>query len=590
MAWVNGEWINRQARAELIDNLEQLVAEYEKRLDSLSPDELEELAVYVDELERLKRIHRAEVDLLYFAWEYFSEVRNPGNSGNWDGFDIERVEDAPQFHKEICAIIDDVSERERNAKVAVAAPRSHAKSSYLSKANPLREIVYRKRKYIIIISETPSVATANLEWLANQLKGNEKLRRDFGPLLSPKQQMNPRDNSTEFIAWEDRGEGVAPKQLTLVQAASTGQALRGRNWNGTRPDMVICDDLEDLRSNAGTKEQREKLADWFSSVVMPLGDPKGKKTAFIYMGTVVHAESLLNNVIKHRADFKSKKYKALIQEPDRMDLWEKCRSIYTDENLTTHERAEKAWQFYEQHKEEMDRGAVVLWPEVQPLWKLMTWKWDNGSKAFNTEYQNEPLDEESQIFRPDEFRLFDESDLFDANGRPLPLEFAAYWDMAFGKSRRSDYNAIVTVARNRMTGVIYVIDTWAKKCQAHEALEVAVEKIKEFGHNIFGVETVQAQHDLFRQLRERLMKEGIYGTKLKPIVSRTKKEERITALEPLVESGFLRFKKDQRLLFEQMEQFPTGTHDDLPDALAGAVELIGGTRRRRIFHRKPAGL
>jgi predicted phage terminase large subunit-like protein len=162
--------------------------------------------------------------------------------------------------------------------------------------------------------------------------------------------------------------------------------------------------------------------------------------------------------------------------------------------------------------------------------------------------------------------------------------------MAFGKSRRSDYNAIVTVARNRMTGVIYVIDTWAKKCQAHEALEVAVEKIKEFGHNIFGVETVQAQHDLFRQLRERLMKEGIYGTKLKPIVSRTKKEERITALEPLVESGFLRFKKDQRLLFEQMEQFPTGTHDDLPDALAGAVELIGGTRRRRIFHRKPPGL
>jgi hypothetical protein len=127
MAWVNGEWIGRKERAELIENLEQLIAEYEKRLDSLTPDELEELAVYVDELERLKRIHRAEVDLLYFAWEYFSEVRNPGNSGNWDGFDIERIEDAPQFHKEICAIIDNVSERERNAKVAVAAPRSHAK-------------------------------------------------------------------------------------------------------------------------------------------------------------------------------------------------------------------------------------------------------------------------------------------------------------------------------------------------------------------------------------------------------------------------------------------------------------------------------
>ncbi|MEH7521697.1 phage terminase large subunit [Bacillus sp. JJ1503] len=557
---------------------------------SLDDVDLAKLDGYITELERLRRVHRAEVDLLYFAWCYFSDVANPDNDGNWDGFDLPSVDFAPRFHKEICDIIDDVAIRTPNAKVAVAAPRSHAKSSYLSKASPLREIVMRRRKYIIIISETPSVATANLEWIANQLKGNAKLRADFGPLLSPKQQMNPRDNSSEFIAWESQGEVVAPKQLTLTQAASTGQALRGRNWNGTRPDLVICDDLEDLRSNAGTKEQREKLADWFSAVVMPLGDPKGKKTAFQYMGTVVHAESLLNNVIKHRADFNSVKYKALIDEPDRMDLWERCRALYLDDALTPTERKEAAEQFYADNYEEMERGAVVLWPEVQPLWKLMTWKWDNGSKAFNTEYQNEPRDEESAIFHVDKLRMFDESDLFDKEGRPMPLEFFGFWDIAFGKSRRSDYNAIVTVARNRITGVLFVVDAWAKKCQAHEALEVAVEKIEEYGHKIFGVETVGAQHDLYRQLRERLAKDGIYGTKLKPIVTRSNKEERIESLEPLCESGFLRFRKDQRLLFEQLEQFPGGTHDDLPDSLAGAVDLAGGTRRRRTFYTKPKGV
>jgi len=69
--------------------------------------------------------------------------------------------------------------------------------------------------------------------------------------------------------------------------------------------MVICDDLEDIRTNAATKEQREKLKSWFTQTVMPLGDPKGKRTAYIYMGTIVHVDSLLNNVIRHSAEFKS---------------------------------------------------------------------------------------------------------------------------------------------------------------------------------------------------------------------------------------------------------------------------------------------
>lgn len=553
---------------------------------SLSVDEMAELDGYIRELERLERIHRAEVDLLYFAYEYFGDKYNPDNGGNWIPCDIS---EAPDFHREICAIMDDVSTVNRNAKIAVAAPRSHAKSSFLSKANPLREICYRKRKYIIIISETPQVSTANMEWLSAQLKSNEKLRADFGPLLNPKQQMNPKDNSAEFIAYEPNEDGSVRKMLTLVQAASTGQALRGRNWNGVRPDLITCDDLEDLRSSAGTKEQRDKLKDWFNSVVMPLGDPAGKKTAFIYMGTVVHAESLLINVIKHRSDFKSRLFRAIIEEPERLDLWEQCREIYL--NRENPNCAEDAEAFYLANKDEMDRGAVVLWPDVQPLWKLMKWKWDNGSKAFNTEYQNNPIDEESQIFVPENFRYYDPSDLMDDYGNPLPLDYYAFWDIAFGKSSRSDYNAIVTVGRDRRNGIIYVIDAWAKKCPAHVALEMVIEKILTYGHKAFAVETVQAQHDLFRQLQEQMAKRKIYGTKLKPIISRKKKEERIESLEPLIENGFLRFYKGHRLLIEQMEQFPNGSFDDLPDALAGAVDLAGGARpQRRTFYTKPAGL
>jgi predicted phage terminase large subunit-like protein len=589
IAWVNNRWLERKERAELIAELTEIVDVMGANIASLMDDDLTELDGYASELERLSRIHRAEVDLMYFAWEYFSEKGNPENLGNWDGFDLDSPEDAAQFHQEICAIINVVSTEVLNKKVAVAAPRGHGKSTYLSKGAPLREVVYRKRKYIIVLSETPLVASGNIAWISGQLKTNKKLRDDFGPLLNPKG--NDKDNSMEFIAYEEHGE--EKRDLTLVQAASTGGAIRGRNWNGVRPDLIICDDLEDARpgGNAATKEQREKLKEWFSSSVLPLGDPKGKRTAFIYMGTIVHNESLLNEVIKNNSEFEATLYSAIIEEPERMDMWEKCRAIFNDDNLDKKERREQAIAYYEENREEMERGAMVLWQEAQPILRLFLWKWTYGSKAFNTEYQNKPRDEENQIFVIEELRKYDESDLLDAHGYPVPLDYYAFWDIATGKSKRSDYNAIVTIARDRRTGVIYTVDTWAKKCQAHEALKVAAEKIAYYGHKIFAVETIGAGHDFYRQLQELLMKEKIYGTKLKPIAHHgAKKEERIESLEPLCESGFLRFLKHQRLLFDQMEQFPSGTHDDLPDALAGAVDLAGGTRRRRTYHTKPSGL
>ncbi|MEI2356067.1 phage terminase large subunit [Mesobacillus zeae] len=589
MAWVNDRWVTRKERGEIIEELNEVIDAMSINLTDLNEDDLLELDGYLNELERLKRIHRAEVDLMYFAWEYFSEKGNQENLGNWDGFDLDRPEDAAQFHLDICGIINVVSTEVLNKKVAVAAPRGHGKSTYLSKATPLREVVYRKRKYIMVISETPIVAAGNIAWISGQLKTNAKLRADFGPLLNPKG--NEKDNSMEFISYEEVN-GIK-RDLALVQAASTGGAIRGRNWNGVRPDLIICDDLEDARpgGNAATKEQREKLKEWFASSVLPLGDPKGKRTAFIYMGTIVHIESLLNEVINNNSEFESTLYSAIIEEPERMDLWEQCRNIYNDDSLEKKERRAKAIEFYEANHEEMDCGVQVLWEEAQPILRLYLWKWTYGSKPFNTEYQNKPRDEENQIFVIEALRKYDESDLYDANGYELPLDYFGFWDIAMGKSKRSDYNAIVTIARNRQTGVIFVADAWAKKCPAHEAMKVAADKIEEYGHKIFGVETIGAGHDFYRQLQQLLMKRKVYGTKLKPISHYSaKKEERIESLEPLCESGFLRFKSNQRLLFDQLEQFPTGSHDDLPDALAGAVDLAGGTRRRRIYHNKPKGV
>ena len=545
-------------------------------IDALSDDEVMELDAISAELKRLERIHRCEVDTLEFAIEYFSEAKNPGNAGNWDGFDITKSEEAAQFHREINDIISEVSHTKKNAKIAVAAPRSHAKSTYLTKGFPVHEIVYRKRNYIIIISETPSVSVPNLEWLGIQLKHNEKLRADFGPLLSPKQQENPKDNSAEFIAWEVEGE--KHRQIAKVEAASTGQALRGRNWNGSRPSLIICDDLEDAKTNAATEEQRQKLRDWFQSVVIPLGDPKGEKTAIVYMGTTVHFDALLMNILYKRSDFNTKVYRALISSPNNEALWEQCREIYQDYDNA--QRSEDAEAFYHAHFDEMNEGTTVLWPEFQNLWKLMRWKWDNGSKAFNTEYQNNPIDEESMIFNPAEFTYWDEAQPNKQFSREKYVVSMGV-DFAMGKKERGDYSAIAVTAKDRESGVSYVIDAWGERIHPDKFIEVIAEKTLKYEPDVIGAEAVAAQEFFVDTLKERLAHTGYPAhSRVKKVYQRSRKELRIEAMLPDIESGKIRFKTTHALLLEQFERYGQGSHDDMPDALEIALSVSKRAKRK----------
>jgi len=571
LAWIDGRFLDHDEREELFAVYDEYFREifdiYGDDPTNWPPEACDRFPIY----SRLERVRRCEGDLLEFSLEYFSEARNPGNDGNWEGFDIVDADQAADFHKEIAEIIDDVSTVHTNDKVAVAAPRSHAKSTYLSKASPIREVVYRLRKYIIIISETPTVSKANMEWIRNQLKYNRKLREDFGPLLSPKDQANIRDNGEGFIAWHpDPDNPEVRKQIALVEAASTGQALRGRNWNGSRPDLIILDDLEDARpgGNASTPEQRRALKDWFSQTVMALGDPKGKRTAFIYMGTTVHYDSLLMDVLHRRSDFKSKVYRAIIEQPERQDLWEECRLIYIDRENPN--RLDDARKFYEANEAEMLRGAKVLWPEVQPLWKLMTWKWDNGSKAFNTEYQNNPIDEESQIFNLDKF---------DYHGGNIDYMSDAYdvsmgVDFALGREK-GDYSAITVVARHKESDIIYVIDSWGERVKPTEFIQEIVERVMKYQPTVVAAEAVAAQEFFVDELKKALKAKGYPAdTRVKKIYSRTRKELRIEAMLPDIESGRIKFDRSHSLLLEQFERYGQGGHDDAVDSLEMAISAV----------------
>ncbi|SHE66573.1 phage uncharacterized protein (putative large terminase), C-terminal domain-containing protein [Seinonella peptonophila] len=575
MAWIESEkrFVKRKEREEMIQTLTEYINSV--NLDQMNDEGLIELNEYLTELKRLKRIHRAEIDLLYFCWEYFGENQNPDNAGNWEGFELDSPEDAAEFHREICRDMDLVSNKKPNLKICRAAPRGHAKSTYLSKGFPIREILFRKRKYIITISITPDVASKNLEWIALQLKHNEKLRADFGELLSPKKQENPRDSSERFVAWYPISEHNQ-KLLTLCEAASTGQALRGRNWNGVRPDLIICDDLEDS-DNTNTDELRAKLKDWFSKVVVPLGDPAGRKTGLIYMGTTVHPDCLLMDVLHRRGDFDTKVYKAIIKSPEKEDLWAQCEELYKNPDEVPQIRARQAWEFYQEHKEEMDESSEVLWADVQPLYRLYKWKWDNGSKAFSTEYQNEPIDRESMLFDPETFHYYDP----DLDFKSSQFDIFMGVDFAMGKKERGDYSALVILAQNRRTQTKYVAEAIGNKLHPDQFLDLIVDKVVEWQPDRIAADANVAQEFLVWTLRQRLKAVNYPEyTRVKEVKNRTRKELRIEAMHPDIEGGKILFNKRHSLLLEQFEKYGTNGHDDLLDALEMAVSIArnGGPR------------
>ncbi len=100
------------------------------------------------EVEKLRRVERGYGDVLYFAYEYFSEDRNPGNDDNLIPAGV-TIDTAPEFHRELTAMLDSVTLEKRNARIAYACPRGHGKSAYLSNVFPTHQVVYELRKYIL---------------------------------------------------------------------------------------------------------------------------------------------------------------------------------------------------------------------------------------------------------------------------------------------------------------------------------------------------------------------------------------------------------------------------------------------------------
>lgn len=541
-----GKWLDYEERAKYLAELHE-----EKRLltklltEGLADDrDLIRLEDVLDELERVERIHRGEHDILYFAITYFSEGGNPGNDDNLIPEGV-TYENTAQFHKDLCALLDDVATGKQKKNIAHSCPRGSAKTAYLSNIFLCHQVVYRHRKYIVLVSETTDVAGTFLSWTRYQLKLNEKLRRDFGEILHVKPSMNESDNKYEFITLSG----------TKVESKGLQVQMRGLRYGSTRPDLFVLDDLES-KDSTNTKELIEKSKRWFVEEMLPALSRSG---ICVYLGTILCYDSLLHYVIKDRKDFESRKFAAVKAFSEREDLWEEWRKIYRSD---VEDADKRALEFFESNEEEMLRGTELLWPEFWTYYDFMVIREENGIKAFNQEYQNNPTDEERQIFKPEYFHYFDDEDITDKN-----FKFFAGIDMAMGRTDKSDYTVITTIAKNMDTGVCYVMDAFIERCHPDILINKATELTMRYQYESIGIEAQFGQEFVADKLSERLKEHGYPShTRMRYIKQRTRKELRIESMLPDIQNGKIRFKKTLPSIFmEQFYFYPMG-HDDAPDS------------------------
>lgn len=539
-----------QERIKSIELLKQKSALYEQ-LQSAGKIGKDDLLKYHETLENLAKLQRIEAgfqSIMVYAKTYFS-----GSGAN------DLLQDhtpSPPFHYEFTDMLRNSAVQEWGSKLAIAAARSHSKSTIASNIFLTWVVCYvedLRRYYWILLGDKQGTAQAQLAVVKTAFEENDRIRQDFGELTTRTW------NSLEIIT----ANGCK------IQAAGGGEALRGLRFGAHRPN-VLCDDLEG-QDNVSTPEQITKTLTWFDQTVTNLGDPQ--RSMFVIVGTILHYQSLLATLINKRPDWKSKVYPALKKYPINMHLWDKWQVVYNarDEGETPAEASEiagqKAREFYNNNKEEMDLGAEVLWPERMPLYNIMQQRATNPY-AFSTELQNNPVDSDTQVFK--KYTTYDASsiDLDD-------LEIIGGIDPSLKETKRSDPSAILSVGKSK-TGIYYVLDVDCKKRSPDTIIDTVFLKYQTFKYKWVSVEAIQFQQFFADEIRKRSAIAGLY-LNIKEYKSKIKKEMRITSLEPLITNGYIRFLPTQMELIEQLTYFPKVKNDDILDCLAQIIE----TDRRR---------
>ena len=300
---------------------------------------------------------------------------------------------------------------------AMAMPRGTGKTTVCEIAC-IWAVLNGHRDFVCLIGSDEGHAMDMLESIKTELDSNDLLLEDYPEVVYPIQCLDGIANRCSgqlykgqrtHIGWTAR-EVVLPTIAAskasgaIIKVAGITGRIRGMKFkradgHSVRPSLVVLDDPQTDESARSTSQcaTRESI---LAGAVLGLAGP-GNKIAGVMPCTVIRPEDMADRILdrdKH-PQWQGERTKMVYAFPTNVPLWAKYAEIRA-ESLRAERGLADATEFYGQHRQEMDAGAVIAWPErfnydelsaVQHAMNLRL----QDERAFYAEYQNEPLPEET---------------------------------------------------------------------------------------------------------------------------------------------------------------------------------------------------
>lgn len=446
-------------------------------------------------------------------------------AGRFDG-----QSSTPDFHKE-CWDLCSSDEK----FVAIAAPRGHAKSTAVTLGYGLATLLFRQRKFMLLVSDTESQASLFLGTFKQELQDNNELIDLFGIKRNEAGLVKfIKDSETDIIVECEDGHRFR------IIAKGAEQKLRGLIWNGSRPDIIMCDDMEndELVMN---KERRDKMRRWFKGALLPCRSDNG---VVRIVGTILHMDSLLERLMPNDSD-----------------------KLTVRDGLKTYSTRKGMWKAvkYRAHNEDFSK---LLWPskksahEFQMLFEEAVK--DGTTDIYSQEYLNYPIDESVSFFKKADFLKISEED------RDKKLNYYITADLAISESEKADYSVFI-VAGVDENKVIHIKDVIRERIDGRDIVETLLALERVYEPEAIGIEEMQVSKAIGPFLREEMIRSNTYPT-LVPLKPGGKdKVTRGRSIQARMRAHGVKFDKDAEWYgtFEnECLTFPRGKHDDQVDAYA----------------------
>ena len=424
--------------------------------------------------------------------------------------------DTADFQKEIIHYLE-ASPKEN---LYVVAFRGSGKSTMITTTYPLWAILGKQqKKFCIIFCQTQAQAKQHMMNIKSELEDNDLLRKDLGPF---------KEESDE---WGARSL-VFNKHGARITVASSDQSIRGLRHHEHRPDLFICDDVEDIQSTK-TRESREKTYGWLHGEVIPAGD---KNTRLIIVGNLLHEDSLLMRI------------------KDDTNLG-KARGTFKEYPL-------------------IDKNGICLWPGKYPNQESLDEERlkITSEVSWQREYLLRIIPTDEQVIHREWIHYYDEVPInrTDSEGYSLNKGVRIGVDLAISQKETADYTAMIAgriIGEGRKTEIYILPNIINQKITFPETVSLCKNLhnvYKSGGRNpTFVIEDVAYQKALPQQLKT----EGISDIKTSKPMS--DKRSRLALTSHLIQTGRILFPRHgAELLINQIVNFGVEKHDDLADAFS----------------------